>query len=376
MLPNIETPYYYYDIEGLTNHLDMILTLSKKYNINIHYALKANSNKRLLNVISSFGVGADCVSGNEIKRALKNGFRSKDIVFAGVGKKDNEINFALDHSISEINVESLDELHVIHQLAHKKGKITQVAIRINPGIDVKTHKHITTGAEYSKFGIQKEDIPEAISLLKTSEYLHFVGLHFHLGSQINSFGAYLLLCEVINKNVLLFEENSLIVRSINVGGGLGINYENPDENQYHIFDKFFRVFKYGIKDSERFQLKCELGRSIVGNFGEIVTSVLYKKPLNGHELLIVDASMTELIRPALYNAFHKIESFSNKESNKEYTIAGPICESSDIFGNKVLLPESSRGDLLRIRSCGAYAESMASNYNLRPIAKSYYSDLV
>ena len=371
---DINTPFYFYDVEILARNLKIIKTLARKYDFKVHYALKANSNERILKIISANEFGADCVSKYEIERALQNGFHSQDIVFAGVGKRDDEIEFAIHYEISEVNVESIEELIVIQEIAKKLTKKVNVAIRINPFIDAKTHQLITTGMQKSKFGISGKEIPGIIHVLKNSEFLQFVGIHFHIGSQISDFKVYKRLSFVINRYIKLLEKSGLNIRSVNVGGGIAINYGYPDEPIHEKFEAYFKIFYDNIINFKKYQFKCEPGRSVVGNCGDIITRILYKKPVNGHEMLVVDASMTELIRPALYHSFHKIEPLKVNSSIKKYTVVGPICESSDIFGTNIDLPESGRGDLLRIRSCGAYAESMASKYNLRPFAKAYFSD--
>lgn len=368
------TPFYYYDIGALKKNLCAIKQYTQEYKIKVHYALKANSNPKILEIISSFGFGADCVSKWEIERALQSGFAAKDIVFAGVGKRDDELIYAIENNISEINAESIEELVVISKIAIRLNKKVNIAIRINPSIDAKTHKLISTALNTSKFGISHNELPQLIELIKNSERLNFIGLHFHVGSQINDMNIYKRLSKAINDYVIFFKKQNIKINSINVGGGVGIDYDNPDYKIEIRIKEFFKTIQHNIKISDEIQLKCELGRSVIGNFGDIITKVLYKKLVNGHEMLVVDASMTELIRPALYNSFHKIEAFKSYKNIKEYTVVGPICESSDTFGEKVKLPELSRGDYLKIRSCGAYAESMASNYNLRPIAKSYFSD--
>lgn len=373
---SIETPFYYYDISLLKKTLETVQNevINKPYFV--HYALKANSNSRLLQEISNHGFGADCVSGNEILKAIENGFNPDKIVFAGVGKTDKEINIALDNNIFSFNVESIPEMNAINLLAKSKNKKARIALRINPNVDAKTHSYITTGLNENKFGLEEEHIPEVLSLLPSLTHLELIGLHFHIGSQITDLSSYKSLCDKINELQEYFESDGVILEHINVGGGLGINYEKPNSYPFADFSNYFKLFSTYLKLRKDQTLHFELGRSIVAQCGTLITRVTYLKEGVNKNFVIVDAGMTELIRPALYQAFHHIENLTSEKESCVYDIVGPICESSDIFAKDFHLNKTERGDFLAIRSAGAYGEVMASQYNCRDIAKSYFSDTI
>ena len=363
----IKTPFYYYNTALLKETLKSMLDAAPKA-YHIHYALKANSNPKLLNIIKQHGIGADCVSGNEVKRALEIGFTNKQIAFAGVGKSDEEILIGLENDIFSFNVESIPELIVINELASQQNKIAQVALRINPNVDAYTHKYITTGLEENKFGINPYEFDTVLEHLSNCKNIKLVGLHFHIGSQIQSLTPFKNLCIRVNEINKWFLNKGLEIEHINVGGGLGINYQEPDKESIVDFKAYFNVFKQFLELMPSQQVHFELGRCIIAQCGSLISKVLYVKNGINTNFAILDAGMTELIRPALYQAYHKIENLTacveNRELNK-YDVVGPICESSDCFGKAVVLPETKRGDLIAIRSAGAYGEVMSSNYNLR-----------
>ncbi len=370
-----KTPFYYYDLELLADTLFELTKHSNRFGYHVHYALKANSNPELLKVIKDAGLGADCVSGNEVKHALSNGFSADKVVFAGVGKNDDEINLALENDIFCFNCESMQELEVINELAYKKQKIASVALRINPNVDANTHKYITTGLEENKFGINPHEFDTVIDLLKTLPSIKLVGLHFHIGSQITDLSPFKKLCIRVNEINQYFMKRGHHLPILNVGGGIGINYHEPDREAIIDFESYFKLFADFLTLHKNQQLHFELGRSVVAQCGSLISKVLYVKKGINTNFAILDAGMTELIRPALYQAFHKIEKLSknNTDSTLElfkYDVVGPICESSDCFGKAVDLPEIKRGDFLIIRSAGAYGEVMASQYNLRDLVKS------
>ena len=373
---SIETPFYYYDIDIFKQTLETIQNEIKEKPFHVHYALKANTNERLLQEISKQGFGADCVSGNEIIKAIENGFDPKKIVFAGVGKTDKEIEIALEYDIFSFNVESISEMEAINSLAKKKNKKARIALRINPNVDANTHSYITTGLNENKFGLEEENLPEVLKLLPSLTSLELIGLHFHIGSQITDLSSYKDLCNKINELQEYFESKGIWLEHINVGGGLGINYEKP--NQYPIaeFSKYFQLFSSFLKLRNGQTLHFELGRSVTAQCGSLITRVTYLKEGVKKKFAIVDAGMTDLIRPALYQAFHYIENLTSDKENCVYDIVGPICESSDIFIKDFQLNKTKRGDILAIRSAGAYGEVMASKYNCRDIAKSYFSDTI
>ncbi|MDP2387684.1 MAG: diaminopimelate decarboxylase [Bacteroidota bacterium] len=369
----IKTPFYYYDLELLKKTLSAAKKEVDKYGFHLHYAFKANCTSEILKTIHTFGLGADCVSGNEVKCAIENGYASEHIVFAGVGKSDDEINYALDQDIFCFNSESLQELEVINELATQKNKIAKIALRLNPNVDAYTHKYITTGLEENKFGINAHELDKVLALLKRLKNLKLTGLHFHIGSQITDLNPFRKLCTKVNEFTTLMEQKGIHLEHINVGGGLGINYKEPDTEAIPDFESYFKIFHEMIKLRKGQELHFELGRALVANCGSLISRVLYIKNGINTNFAILDAGMTELIRPALYQAYHKIENLSsNSDSYKKYDVVGPICESSDCFGKAVDLPETKRGDLIAIRSTGAYGEVMASNYNLREKAHSVF----
>lgn len=375
-LKGIETPFYYYDTDLLKRTLKIVKEETKKYGFIQHYAIKANANRRILELIASEGFGADCVSGNEVKAAITAGFPASKIVFAGVGKTDKEINLALDLNIFCFNVESMPELVVLNELAAKKGKTAQVALRINPNVDAHTHEYITTGLNENKFGFSMAHLDNAIEVLKSLKNLKLIGIHFHIGSQIEDVHTFDPLCDRINELQDLFEAKGMKLENINVGGGFGIDYEDPDTNPISDFQRYFELFHKGLKLRDGQVVHFELGRAIVAQCGSLVTKVTYVKHGESKTFVIVDAGMTDLIRPALYQAYHKVENISSDLPIQKYDVVGPICESSDVFVKDYELNESKRGDLLVLRSAGAYGEIMASQYNCRDIPKSYFSDKI
>jgi diaminopimelate decarboxylase len=369
----LETPFYYYDTERLDRTLQLVASLARQNGYRVHYALKANANVPILKRISGYGYGADCVSGYEVRRALETGFKPSDIVFAGVGKADWEIEFGLENGISCFNSESIQELEVINEIAERKGVKAPVALRINPHVDARTHHYITTGIEENKFGINPWDWDKVIRFLNKSANLEWVGLHFHIGSQITDFDVFKGLCTRINEIQAWFACNNLTPAILNVGGGLGIDYSNPDSDGPD-FKAYFDIFRQHLDLQPGQEVHFEPGRALVAQSGSLISKVLYVKEGVKTRFAILDAGMTELIRPALYQAFHAIENLSSVKGEMLYDVVGPICESSDCFGKAVNLPETRRGDLIAIRSAGAYGETMSSNYNLREKVKTWYSD--
>lgn len=371
----IETPFYYYDTTLLRETLQAINREAGKYEgFCVHYAVKANANPKVLNVICQAGLGADCVSGGEIMASVNVGFKPEKIVFAGVGKSDKEINYALDKDIFCFNVESVPELDVINELAGRKGKVARVAFRINPNVGAHTHANITTGLAENKFGIAMEDMESIIEKAQKMDNVKFVGLHFHIGSQILDMGDFVALCNRINELQNQLEAHHITVENINVGGGLGIDYTHPNKVPVPDFKSYFETYARHLKLRKGQKLHFELGRSVVGQCGSLITKVLYVKHGSVKTFAIVDAGMTDLIRPALYQAYHKIENISSEGPMTTYDVVGPICESSDVFAKAIDLNECHRGDLVAIRSAGAYGEIMASQYNCRSLPKGYITE--
>ena len=370
---SIPTPFYYYDMELFSKTLDVAKSEADKYGFHLHYAVKANFNSPILKLVSEKGFGADCVSGREVEVAVENGFKSSDIVFAGVGKSDAEINSALDLDIFCFNCESIMEIEVINELAKAKGKTAQIALRINPNVNANTHKYITTGLSENKFGINMWELDDVLSALEKSGNVELIGLHFHIGSQITDLTSFKNLTSKINKIQEWFYSRQIIVKVINAGGGLGIDYHNPD-NQIPDFAEYFRIFNEFLELRSGQKVHFELGRSLVGQCGSLISRVLYIKNGLKKNFAILDAGMTELIRPMLYNAHHEIENLSsNSDELVKYDIVGPICESTDCFAKDLELSETKRGDLFQIKSAGGYGEVMASDYNLKTLHKAQYS---
>lgn len=371
---NIPTPFYFYDMDLLRNTLQTIVKKTEGKNYHIHYALKANANCRILKEIAAFGFGADCVSGNEVLRALECGFSADKIVFAGVGKTDKEIETGIDHNISCLNVESLPEMEAIAEIAQRKGKTVNIAFRINPNVDARTHRYITTGLSENKFGLNENDLPKALEVVKKHPQLKIIGIHFHIGSQITDMSSFEDLCVKVMEWQQWFNEAGIELSILNVGGGLGINYQHPNHCPIADFESYFRLFSKYLSLKNGQSLHFELGRSIVAPCGSLISRVTYIKEGVSKKFMILDAGMSDLIRPSLYQAFHHIENISSENEFETYDVVGPICESSDVFATDRPLNLSQRGDLIAIRSAGAYGEVMASRYNCRELPQSYFSD--
>lgn len=371
----LQTPFYYYDTELLRTTLRAINEEAGKHQrFQVHYAVKANANPKVLNVICQAGLGADCVSGGEIEAALKAGFPSNKIVYAGVGKSDWEINLGLDADILAFNVESIPELEVINELAAQKNTVAKVAFRINPNVGAHTHANITTGLAENKFGIAMRDMEDVINYAASLKNVVFTGLHFHIGSQILEMDDFKALCNRINDLQDQLEMHHIVVDSINVGGGLGIDYNHPNRMPIPDFKAYFDTYAKFLKLRPHQTLHFELGRAVVAQCGTLITRTLYVKQGDFKQFAIVDAGMTDLIRPALYNAYHKIENITSNEPVETYDVVGPICESSDVFAKAIDLNKTHRGDLIAIRSAGAYGEIMASGYNCRQLPKGYITE--
>lgn len=372
---DIKTPFYYYDTKLLHRTLDTIKAEIGKYNnFHLHYAVKANSNPTILNIISQYGFGADCVSGGEIKAAINSGFSTSHIVYAGVGKSDWEINLGLDNDIFCFNVESTSELEIINEIASAHNKVANVAFRVNPDIGAHTHANITTGLAENKFGISMHDLDMVMAKANEMKNISVIGLHFHIGSQITDMTDFEALCNRVNDIQEKLERKNIVLPNINVGGGLGINYEYPDKEPLPDFKHYFETYDKHLKLRPGQHLHFELGRAVVAQCGTLITRMLYVKEGTHKKFAIVDAGMTDLIRPALYHAYHKIENLSSCLPEESYDVVGPICESSDVFAKDILLNKCYRGDIIAIRSAGAYGEVMASQYNCRELPKGYTTE--
>ena len=374
-LAKYETPFYLYDIELLDQTLESLMSIASKYGYKIHYAIKANYDARLLQIIRKYGVGIDCASGNEVRCAIEAGFDPKSIVYAGVGKRDKEIRYAIEQNILAINCESIEELNLVNELAAEAGKVVNIALRVNPDIDPKTNHCIDTGQADSKFGISYEEILSSVEDIRALRNVEVIGMHIHIGSQIRELHVFENMCNKVNVIVENLTKLGFELEFVDVSGGLGINYDMPENEPIPNFASVFAIIKQHLKVGKR-EVHFEFGRSIVGQCGELITKVLYNKTTaTGRRLVIVDGSMTELIRPALYGSYHNIENItSDAEQRLKYTIVGTACESTDVFDENVSLPITKRGDLLTIKSAGAYGMSMASRYNQHDLPAAVYSD--
>lgn len=371
----LQTPFYFYDMELLRQTLETINTEARKHEgFVVHYAVKANANPQILRTIRQAGLGADCVSGGEIEASLKAGFPASKIVYAGVGKSDWEILLGLDNDIFCFNVESIPELEVINELASQRGKTARVAFRLNPNVGAHTHANITTGLAENKFGIDMNDMMSVMEEAQGMQHIKVVGLHFHIGSQILDMGDFEALCNRVNELQTELEKHRILVEHINVGGGLGIDYQHPNRVPIPDFKAYFDTYAKKLKLRPGQTLHFELGRSVVAQCGSLITKTLYIKKGATKQFCIVDAGFTDLIRPALYQAYHKIENISSEDAMQAYDVVGPICESTDVFAKHIDLNECRRGDILAIRSAGAYGEIMASQYNCRRLPQGITSD--
>ena len=372
-LTKLKTPFYFYDLDLLDKTI-LSLKESLDPNYSVYYAIKANNNSKIIKLIKDHDLGIDAVSGEEINKSLNNSIKAKKIVFAGVGKTKDEIIFAIRKKIYLFNCESFDEISLIDKISNELNVKTKIAIRLNPNIDSRSHKYIKTGMFDSKFGIQIDHLAEILEKIKKFNHIDLKGYHFHLGSQIDDLGVFRKLCKVSNEMNIYLKNKNFNITDINLGGGLGINYKEPDLNLIPDFKSYFQIFKKNLIYFDNQKIHFELGRSIVGQSGSLFSSILYlKKSFNKH-FIIIDAGMTELIRPALYNAQHHIENLSSNKKEIKYDVVGPLCESSDTFAKDYYLNQSKIGDLIVIRSSGAYGEVMSSNYNLRKKVKAYYSN--
>lgn len=371
----LKTPFYYYDMKLLRETLELLCSEAGLCpDFELHYAIKANFNPVILQAISAKGLGADCVSGGEVKAAYDNGFPADKIVYAGVGKSDDEIRYALSIGIARFNVESAAELEVIDELAAGMGVSAAVSLRVNPDIGAHTHANITTGLAENKFGINYEQLDSVMRLALSLKHIEYKGLHFHIGSQLLDMSDFVALCNRINELSERLHRARLPLGDINVGGGLGINYQHPNHLDKADFAAYFKVFRKHLKLPKGTKVHFELGRSIVAPCGSLISRVLYVKEGTRKKFAIIDGSMTELVRPAMYKAYHRVENISSYEPEELYDVVGPVCESSDVFVKAALIDRCHRGDFIAIRSAGAYGESMASGYNCRPLPASFFDD--
>ncbi len=371
---SLKTPFYFYDIDLLKQTITTCKKEMDRYGFTAHYAIKANNNERILSLLRDAGFGADCVSGNEVLWAVKNGFSPKKIVYSGVGKTDEEINHAIIHNIFCINCESVQEMEVVNALAAAAGKQVDISVRLNPDIDPHTHEYITTGLEENKFGISPWEFNRMADCLKQAKNLRLIALHVHVGSQIADMPVFERLCVRMNELQELLAALGITVEHLNMGGGLGVNYSDPDGHLVADFETYFAIFHKYLKLRPGQQVHFEPGRPIVAQCSSVITRVLYVKNGQKKNFVVVDAGMTDLLRPALYQAQHAIQQLSSTKTPQCYDVVGPICESADCFGKNIRLPETSRGDFIALRTAGAYGQTMNMRYNLRDLPPAVYSD--
>ena len=359
------TPCFIYSHNDLVKNFSEIKNVFASEKRKVFYSVKANSNLSILKVLLELGAGFDIVSLGELERVIKIGAQPEKIIYSGVGKSEKEIIRSLEYGIHCFNVESFSELERINSIATKLNKVAPVSIRINPNIDPGSHEFISTGVETTKFGINLKNMMDAFIYANNEKSIELLGIDYHIGSQIESLDPFKEAIISVKKIVDQLKENNINIKLIDMGGGLGINYQNNDAPSLNDFGK---TINQVINDNELsdYDFIIELGRSIVGNVGYILTSVEYIKKDSEKNFVIVDAGMDNLIRPALYDAWHDIRPITdNKEQNILCDIVGPVCECTDFLGKDRQL-SVQQGDLLIISSCGAYASSMASNYNSRP----------
>ena len=359
------TPCFIYSHNDLVKNFSEIKNVFASEKRKVFYSVKANSNLSILKVLLELGAGFDIVSLGELERVIKIGAQPEKIIYSGVGKSEEEIIRSLEYGIHCFNVESFSELERINSIATKLNKVAPVSIRINPNIDPGSHEFISTGVETTKFGINLKNMMDAFIYANNEKSIELLGIDYHIGSQIESLDPFKEAIVSVKKIVDQLKENNINIKLIDMGGGLGINYQNNDAPSLNDFGK---TINQVINDNELsdYDFIIELGRSIVGNVGYILTSVEYIKKDSEKNFVIVDAGMDNLIRPALYGAWHEIRPITdNKEQNILCDIVGPVCECTDFLGKDRQL-SVQQGDLLIISSCGAYASSMASNYNSRP----------
>lgn len=374
---DMPTPFYLYSKNGLTENYNKIEAAFSGIPHTICYALKANSNLHLLRLLAASGCGADVVSGGELFLALKAGFPPEKIVYASVGKTDAEIQYAIETGINAFNVESGQELEAIHRLAQKAGKPANIAIRVNPDIDVHGHPYISTGKALNKFGVDIEYAYQLYETIRQTPLLNPVGVHCHIGSMIFDMEFFKASAEKLRDFVEVLKSKGIELEHIDIGGGLGVQYQNPiartvdgadieetpSPDPADLAASILPVLKpLGC------ELFCEPGRSMVANIGILVTRVLFVKETKGKKFIIVDAGMNHLIRPCLYGAYHEIIPLVARKGKFETAdVVGPICESSDFLALDRPMPPVERGDLLAVMTAGAYGYSLASNYNAHPL---------
>jgi len=357
-----QTPYYVYDFDHISKQYNELKDAFKARKSLISYAVKANSNLSVVKHLGDMGAGADCVSIGEVKRAFKVGIQKYKIIFSGVGKTDDEITQALKLDILMINVESEEELKRVALMAKNLDVKARISIRVNPNVDPKTHPYISTGLHENKFGVDMDTAKRMYIFAAKNEYLDPIGVHCHIGSQLTQLAPIKEAVNIVADLVRNLKAALKIeLKFFDVGGGLGIVYD--DETLINTYDYAQTVLDalFGLDIT----VVCEPGRFIVGNSGTFVTKVLYEKVNGSKRFVIVDGAMNDLIRPSLYDAYHKIEVLNDNTELSDCNVVGPVCESGDFFAKNINLPQTQHNDLIAIYSAGAYGFTMASNYNTR-----------
>lgn len=356
-----QTPYYVYDFDYITKQYGELKSAFRARKSLIAYAVKANSNLSVIKHLANLGAGADCVSIGEVKRALKAGIPSYKIIFSGVGKSDDEIKEALNLDILLINVESAEELNRVETISKELNKVARISIRVNPNIDPKTHPYISTGLHENKFGVDIDTAKRMYIQCKNSESLEPTGIHCHIGSQLTQLQPIKDAVKIVADLVRNLKAIKIELSFMDVGGGLGIVYKDETLIDTYEYTQSILDVMFGLD----LTVICEPGRFIVGNSGVFVTKVLYEKVNGNKRFIIVDGAMNDLIRPALYNAYHRIEVLNDNKEFSDCNLVGPVCESGDFFAKNIELPKTNHNDLIAIYSAGAYGFTMASNYNTR-----------
>jgi diaminopimelate decarboxylase len=356
------TPLYIYDFDKIKEDYLQLKEAFEGVKSLIAYAVKANSNLSVINHLAKLGSGADCVSIGEVKRALKAGVEPYKIIFSGVGKSDVELKEAIELKILFINVESEAELKHLESVAKSLGSVARVSIRVNPNVDPKTHPYISTGLSENKFGVEIDMAKRMYIYAKNSEFLDPIGIHFHIGSQLTELEPIKESAQIVADLVKSLKAINIDIKFFDVGGGIGVRYDNEELISPVDYAKAIIDATKGLDVT----IICEPGRYLVANAGYLVTKILYEKDSSSKRFVIVDGAMNDLLRPSLYNAYHKIKFLGEDGSKTKADIVGPICESGDFLAKNVELPATKSGDLIVVYSSGAYGFTMSSNYNTRP----------
>ena len=361
LVKKYDTPLYVYDFNNITNRYEELKDAFGGKKSLVAYAVKSNSNLAVIRHLANLGAGADCVSIGEVRRALKAGVKKYRIIFSGVGKRDSEIREALQEEILLINLESEAEMKRVEMIAKELNIEARISIRVNPNVDPKTHPYIATGLHENKFGVSLDSAKRMYIYAKKSENLNPVGIHFHIGSQLTELAPIREACGIVADLVRSLDAIGIEIKFFDIGGGLGVVYDNettilPSDYAKAIFSQ--------IKGLDM-TILSEPGRYLMANSGIFLTSVLYEKINGNKRFVIVDGAMNDLIRPSLYNAYHKIEALQKEGENSPADVVGPVCESGDFLGKEVELPPLNHNDILIVHSAGAYGFTMSSNYNTR-----------